>query len=302
MLNNEIRSLSDPVRVKNSAWYFKTGPGQYGEGDKFLGITTPQMRVLSHKYRDLPLPENAALITSKYHEERSVAVQILVSQYPKCPKEIFDFYLAHTKYINNWDLVDISAPKIVGDYEFSHPSDLLAKLAHSPGLWERRIAIISTLYFLIHGKNQPTFEISKILLNDKQDLIHKAVGWMLRESAKRIDQQAVEDFLKENYSRLPRTTLRYAIERFPEKKRKQYLSGNLKPPSILTASTPRIGEQNPVYLRANEMRLAIPFNSVYVIYIYPCCHSSEPLFVYLKRLNYLRLFNINQHAVFFILE
>lgn len=224
-LQKELQTQANPNKAKSYAWFFKTGPGQYGAGDKFLGLTTPQMRVLSKKYQDLPLTEVSKLIKSEFHEERSIAIQILVLQYPRIPKQIFDFYLSHTKFINNWDLVDISAPKIIGHYLFDKDISVLKSLSLSNSLWERRIAIVSTLYFLTHGKNQPTFKISKLLLKDKQDLIHKAIGWMLRESAKRIDQSAVEDFLQKNYSALPRTTLRYAIERFPETKRKSYLTG-----------------------------------------------------------------------------
>lgn len=227
-VQKEIRALADPAKAKNSTWFFKTGPGQYGEGDKFLGLSTPQMQLISKKYKNLSLTEIDKLIASVYHEERSVAVQILVSQYPNNSKEIFNFYLSHTQFINNWDLVDISAPKIVGDYLYNFENQdisLLKKLAVSSSLWERRIAIISTLAFLYQCKSSPTFQISEILLKDKHDLIHKAVGWMLRESAKRVSQEDVENFLQKHYSQLPRTTLRYAIERFSGPKRKQYLIG-----------------------------------------------------------------------------
>lgn len=223
-VQKETRSLAVPKRAKTSAWFFKTGPGQYGEGDKFLGLTTPQMRVISKKYKDLPLSEVQELIKSSFHEERSIAIQILVLQYPKNPKAIYDFYLKNTRYINNWDLVDISAPKIVGEYLLNKSPSILFNLAESKNLWKRRIAIISTFAFIYRGQSDLTQKISKILLNDKHDLIHKAVGWMLREVGKRCSEQSLTDFLNLYCLRMPRTMLRYAIERLPEKKRKYYLN------------------------------------------------------------------------------
>jgi 3-methyladenine DNA glycosylase AlkD len=224
-LIKETRKLADPERAKNFAWFFKTGPGQYGEGDKFLGLNTPQMRQISGKYKNLPLPDVQKLIRSPYHEQRSIAIQILVHQFPQNPQKIYNFYLKNTKYINNWDLVDISAPKIVGAYLTDKPRDILYQLAESNSLWERRIAIISCLYFIVKN-NDPvdTLKISQILLADKHDLIHKAVGWMLREVGKRCGQKYLIDFLDQNLRLLPRTTLRYAIERFPEPLRRHYLA------------------------------------------------------------------------------
>ncbi|KKT58841.1 MAG: alkylation repair enzyme protein [Candidatus Amesbacteria bacterium GW2011_GWB1_47_19] len=205
-------------------WFFKTGPGQYGEGDKFLGLNTPQMRGISKKYRDLPLKEVQQLIKSPYHEERSIAIQISVYQFPKNPEQIYNFYLENTEYINNWDLVDISAPKIVGVYLSDKPRDILYQLTKSDNLWERRIAIISCMYFIVK-QNDPAdaLKISQILLSDKHDLIHKAVGWMLREVGKRCSQKTLTDFLDEYGKVIPRTSLRYAIERFPEPLRRRYL-------------------------------------------------------------------------------
>jgi len=223
-IQKEIRKLADPKRAKTSAWFFKTGPGEYGEGDKFLGLNTPQTRSISKIYKDLPLSDIQELIKSPYHEERSIAIQILVYQFPKNPKLICDFYLKNTKYINNWDLVDISAPKIVGEYLLDKPRDILFKLVKSDCLWERRIAIISTFAPIYIGDPKPTLQISKLLLKDKHDLIHKAVGWMLREVGKRCGEKYLIGFLDENVNIMPRTTLRYAIERFPETKRKYYLS------------------------------------------------------------------------------
>jgi len=222
-LQKETRQLKNPKRVKTSAWFFKTGPGEYGEGDKFLGLNTPQTRSISKKYKELPLPDIQELIKSPYHEERSVAIQILVLQYPINPKVIYDFYLKNTNYINNWDLVDISAPKIVGEYLMDKPRDILFKLVKSESLWERRIAIISTFTFIYQKDPKLTLQISKLLLKDKHDLIHKAVGWMLREVGKRCGQKYLTDFLDENINIMPRTALRYAIERFPEEKRLKYL-------------------------------------------------------------------------------
>jgi 3-methyladenine DNA glycosylase AlkD len=222
-IQKEIRGLADAERAKNSTWFFKTGKGEYGEGDKFLGLNTPQMRSLSKKYKDLPLSEVQKLISSPYHEERSIAIQILVLQYPKNPKNIYDFYLKNTEFINNWDLVDISAPNIVGNYLLDKPRDILDKLAFSDSLWERRIAIISTFSFIRAGQPKDTFRIAKTLLSDKHDLIHKAVGWMLREVGKRCGEKQLTDFLDANIKNMPRTALRYSIEKFPEEKRQHYL-------------------------------------------------------------------------------
>lgn len=222
-LQKETRVLADPKKAKTSAWFFKTGPGEYGEGDKFLGLNTPQMRTISRKYKDLPLPDIQKLIKSPYHEERSIAIQILVLQYPKNQKVIYDFYLKNTEFINNWDLVDISAPKIVGEYLLDNPRDILFKLVTSKNLWDRRIAIISTFAFIYKKDPKLTLQISKLLLKDKHDLIHKAVGWMLREIGKRCGEKHLTGFLDENVRIMPRTTLRYAIERFTEKKRLKYL-------------------------------------------------------------------------------
>lgn len=223
-LQKEIRGLANPKHAENSVWFFKTGPGQYGEGDKFLGINTPQMRTLSKKYKDLPLSEVQELIKSPYHEERSIAIQILVLQYPRSSKKIYDFYIKNTKHINNWDLVDISAPYIVGNYLLDKPRDILDKLALSVSLWERRIAIISTFTFIRGGQPKDTLRIARTLLADRHDLIHKAVGWMLREVGKRCGEKYLTDFLDSNIKSMPRTALRYSIEKFPEKQRKYYLS------------------------------------------------------------------------------
>ena len=230
MLNSlikEVRSLANPKRAKVFSWFFKTGPGQYGYGDKFLGLNTPQMRSISKKFKQLSLSDVQKLIKSQFHEERSIAIQILVYQFPENPKRIYDFYLKNTKYVNNWDLVDISAPKIVGAYLRDRSPAILLKLAKSENIWERRIAIISTFAFIYDRRPEITLKISKLLLNDKHDLIHKAVGWMLREVGKRCDQKYLVDFLRSNYKQIPRTTLRYAIERFPKPTRQRYLKGDI---------------------------------------------------------------------------
>lgn len=222
-LKHDVRRLANPQKAKILARFFKTGPGQYGEGDIFLGLMVPQSRLISKKYQDLPLSDIQKLLNSKIHEERTIALAILVHQYPQNPKQIYNFYLTNTKDINNWDLVDISAPKIVGEYLLDKPIDILFKLAKSKNLWERRIAIISTFAFIAKGNPQPTLKMSKMLLKDKEDLIHKAVGWALREVGKRCGKKVLTDFLGSHLKLLPRTSLRYAIEKFPPQLRLRYL-------------------------------------------------------------------------------
>ncbi len=232
----DLKKIATKKKAEASAWFFKTGKGEYGHGDIFLGVTVPEQRSLARKYSDLPLLEIKKLLESKYHECRLTALLILVNKYEKVDEDekqkIVKFYLSHTKNVNNWDLVDSSAPYILGDYLLSShleaelPSRrILYKLAKSKNLWERRIAIISTMAFIKVGQFDDTLKISEILLSDKHDLIHKAVGWMLREVGKK-SQHALEKFLKKHKKLLPRTTLRYAIERFPEKLRKDYLKSS----------------------------------------------------------------------------
>ena len=210
------------------AWFFKTGKGQYGEGDKFIGITVPAQRKIAVRYRKLPLAEIARLLESRIHEHRFTALEILVLQYEAgeaaARQAIFDFYLEHTARINNWDLVDTSAPYIVGEHLASRPRKILYRLAKSSNLWERRIAVVATLMFIRAGDLEDTFAIARLLLGDGHDLIQKAIGWMLRETGKR-SKQALLDFLQTNYSRMPRTSLRYAIERFPQAERNRILKG-----------------------------------------------------------------------------
>jgi len=228
-LLQEIEKLANPTKAKNHYRFFKTGKGEYGEGDKFYGLTVPEQRTLSKKYKNLSLEELQKLINSPWHEHRSLALMILTLQYPKADengkKLICDFYLENAKRINNWDLVDISAPKIPGDYLFDKDKSILYKFAKSNNLWEKRISIMSTFGFLRRGKYEDTLAIAEILLHDKHDLIHKAVGWMLREIGKR-DQAIEEKFLIKYYKIMPRTMLRYAIEKFEEKKRRWYLESS----------------------------------------------------------------------------
>ena len=221
-LHLELREASNPEKAKILQRFFKTGPGQYGEGDIFLGLVAQQSHALAKKYKDLKLKDLQTLLNSKIHEHRSIALEILVKTYKKNPEEIYKFYLSNTKYINNWDLVDLSAHKIVGIYLENKPRDILYKLARSQNLWEKRIAIISTFHFIRQNDFQDALNISEILLQDKHDLIHKAVGWMLREVGKR-NQPTLEKFLKKHYKKMPRTMLRYSIERFEEPLRQSYL-------------------------------------------------------------------------------
>lgn len=224
---SDLNSLADPERAKLLQRFFKTGKGEYGEGDIFLGIQVPVSRKVANKYLSLPLKEIQKLLNSKIHEHRLVALLIIVEKFKKADekekKQIFNLYLKNTKKINNWDLVDLSAPNIVGSYLIDKDKSILYKLARSKNLWERRIAIISTFAFIRKNEFTDSLNIAKLLLQDKHDLIHKAVGWMLREIGKR--NQAVEEkFLKKYYKKMPRTMLRYAIEKFPKNKRKFYMS------------------------------------------------------------------------------
>ena len=226
-LKKELKKLADLKQAEVLQRFFKTGKGEYGEGDIFLGVKVPEQRKVVSKFEDLSLKDLEELLNSKIHEYRMSALFILIKQYERADKKkrvrIFNFYLKNTKNINNWDLVDISAPKVVGDYLLNKPRSVLYKLAKSNNLWERRIAIISTFTFIRNNEFRDTLKIAEILLNDKHDLIHKAVGWMLREVGKR-DQKIEEEFLKKHYLKMPRVMLRYAIERFEEKKRRFYLS------------------------------------------------------------------------------
>lgn len=225
----DLKAIGNTDIAEHSRRFFKTGPGEYAEGDQFLGIRVPEIRKLAGRFKQLPLKETENLLHSEYHEARLCALVILVNRFKKENEQmreaIYQLYLNNTRFINNWDLVDTSAEHIVGAYLLNREKDrtLLPNLAESDNLWERRIAIMSTFHFIKHGDFEYTLILSEKLLNDKHDLIHKAVGWMLREIGKR-DLKKEEQFLQEHISNMPRTTLRYAIEKFPEPKRKKYLA------------------------------------------------------------------------------
>ncbi len=226
-LRNELKAAANPKKAKVLQGFFKTGRGQYGEGDIFLGITVPRSRGIAMAYASLPLHDVKGLLRSKIHEERLVGLLILVHRYQKggdsAKRRIVDFYLENRRRVNNWDLVDLTADKILGHYFFDKDKTMLYRFATSPHLWERRIAIISTFYFIKNNHFDEALKISKMLLNDRQDLIHKAVGWMLREIGKK-DQSIEEKFLRQHHKTMPRTMLRYAIERFDGRKKKHYMA------------------------------------------------------------------------------
>jgi len=222
-----VRAVATPERATGSLRYFKTGPGEYGEGDKFLGVGAPDLRRLAREFQAMPLRDVRTLLTSEWHEERTLALLILVRQYERGDQPvraaIYDAYLRSTRHINNWDLVDCSAAQIVGAHLADRSRAPLRHLAKSSSLWERRVAIIATMHFIRRGEFDETLHIAEMLLADRQDLIHKAAGWMLREVGSR--NQAVEQkFLDRHVAAMPRTMLRYAIEKFPEPLRRRYLS------------------------------------------------------------------------------
>ena len=221
----ELKKHANPAKAIFLKGFFKTGPGQYAEGDVMLGITVPVQRQIAKQFSALPIDEVEKLLESPTHEHRLTGFLILVQAYKTAPKTIERFYLSHLKSANNWDLVDLSAPNILGTHLVANPSErkVLYKLARSKNLWERRVAMVATYSLIRNGEFTDTVEIAKILLDDTHDLIHKAVGWMLREVGKKSDG-TLRDFLDTHVSRMPRTALRYAIERMPEKDRKRYLA------------------------------------------------------------------------------
>lgn len=227
-----LRKLANPKAAQVLAGFFKTGPGQYGSGDKFLGIKVPATRAVAKEFIDLPLSQIRILLRSEWHEERLMALVLLVNQFAKGGEEqrktIYEFYLQHTRYVNNWDLVDMSAPGIVGRYLMDHNRAILKKLAVSKLLWERRIAIVSTQYLIRRDQHADTLALSQVLLKDSEDLMHKAVGWMLREVGKR-DRATLVEFLNEHRLKMPRTALRYAIEHFSPTERARFLGPKLGP-------------------------------------------------------------------------
>ena len=225
-IKQEIKQLADPVRAKHSQGFFKTGKGEYGEGDVFLGLTMPQIRVIAKKhFKEISLGDVQKLVENQYHEFRMCGLVILTYKYEKFEEErqeIYDFFLKNTKYINNWDLVDVTIPKTVGYYLIDKDRSILYKLVRSSDLWERRIAVLATFPFIRNNDFKDCIVLSEILLKDKHDLIHKAVGWMLREIGKR-DETVLTKFLDKHVKEMPRTMLRYSIERLEESKRKEYL-------------------------------------------------------------------------------
>ena len=225
-----LRALGDAEDAVFLQRFFKTGPGEYGEGDRFLGIRVPPLRALVREFQHLPLAGVLELLRSEWHEERLFALLLMVRQYQTGDAEartaIYDAYLANTRFIDNWDLVDSSAEHVVGAQLDDRDRSVLDALARSESVWERRIAIIATFHFIRRGELADTFRIAEALLGDRHDLIHKAVGWMLREAGKR-DQAAEEEFLRKHHRSMPRTVLRYAIERFPEPLRRRYLAGEV---------------------------------------------------------------------------
>jgi 3-methyladenine DNA glycosylase AlkD len=229
-IQKRLKKLGNKERAAISQRFFKTGPGEYGEGDVFIGIRVPVLRALVKEYTDISVAQILILLRSHIHEERLLALLLLVDSFSQGDEaartSIFELYLKHTEFINNWDLVDSSAEHIVGAFLMDKSKAVLYRLAESANLWERRIAIMSTFHFVKHHEFSETLKIAKILLFDRQDLIHKATGWMLREIGKR-HLKTEERFLKGHYKKMPRTMLRYAIEKFPEQKRQRYLKGRM---------------------------------------------------------------------------
>lgn len=229
-ISNALKELANPATAEQSRRFFKTGKGEYGEKDIFLGIRVPVLRKQARKYKDVSLEEIKKLLMSPLHEERLCALFVLIAKFcqgnPEERKTVFDLYLTHTQYVNNWDLVDSSAHHIVGAYLEEKNKRPIYKLAHSDDLWERRIAMLATFHLIKKNEYDDALKVAKILRDDQEDLIHKAVGWMLREIGKR-DVSVEKAFLKKHYKKMPRTMLRYAIEKFPETSRKQYLQGKI---------------------------------------------------------------------------
>jgi 3-methyladenine DNA glycosylase AlkD len=226
-IKTELMQLSDPSHAKKLQGFFKTGKGEYGEGDIFIGVRVPDQRRTAKKYWNIPLTDVLVLLKSGIHEHRLTALFILTQQFNKgdegLRQQIVDIYLSNTAYVNNWDLVDSSAHKILGAWLVDKDRDVLYGLAESENLWDRRISIISTFAFVNYGDMVDAVALAGLLVNDGHDLIHKASGWVLREVGKK-DQSLLEEFLLEHYRTMPRTMLRYAIERLPEKRRKFYMN------------------------------------------------------------------------------
>lgn len=231
LVQSRMRELENPEDAAFLQRFFKTGPGEYAEGDKFLGIRVPVTRKLAKEFKGLPITQCAKLLKSEWHEERLLSLIMLIGHFrkgdDKVREKIYHLYLRNTRYINNWDLIDVTAEHIVGAYLLDKDRSPLYTLARDKNLWKKRIAILSTFHFIRENDFENTLEISEILLQDNHDLIHKAVGWLLREVGNR-DMATEEKFLKKHYKVMPRTMLRYAIEKFPETKRQRYLRGEVK--------------------------------------------------------------------------
>jgi 3-methyladenine DNA glycosylase AlkD len=228
-VQRRLKKLGNPEHAAISQRFFKTGPGEYGEGDIFIGIRVPVLRKLASEFKDLPVNEIEILLRSPIHEERLLAILLFVRIFKNGDddqkKNVYDLYLKSTAFINNWDLVDVSAEHVLGAYLIDKNKRPLYRLAKSKNLWERRIAIMATFHFVKHHEFSETIKICSMLISDRHDLIHKACGWMLREIGKR-DLKTEETFLKEHYKKMPRTMLRYAIEKFSEEKRQRYLKAS----------------------------------------------------------------------------
>jgi 3-methyladenine DNA glycosylase AlkD len=224
----ELADVADPERAKGLARFFKTGPGDYGAGDVFIGVRVPDERAVARKFRGLSLGEVERLLHSRIHEERQTALLILVDRYErgdaKAKAACVRFYVDNLRWVNNWDLVDSTAHRILGDHLLTGDRRRLVRLAGSSVLWERRVAMVATYAFILAGDPRPTFEIARLLLSDEHDLIHKAAGWMLREVGKRVGERELRAFLEEHATEMPRTALRYAIERFTPGERKAWLA------------------------------------------------------------------------------
>lgn len=226
----QLSAYATPQQAKILSSFFKTGPGQYGENDVFIGVKVPQIRHVAKQTADISLEDIMPLLRSAIHEERFLALLLLIRKFEQAStsrqETVINTYLSHTDYVNNWDLVDLSAPKLLGKFLLNKKKDKLYSLAQSASLWERRIAIVSTFAFIRENQLLDTFSLSDLLMQDTEDLMHKATGWMLREAGKR-DPAALETYLLPRYPKMPRTMLRYAIERMPEKRRRQYLAGSI---------------------------------------------------------------------------
>jgi 3-methyladenine DNA glycosylase AlkD len=226
VLRSRLRQFSSPVHARNLSWFFKTAPGEYGAGDRFIGIRVPVLRKLAREFRSLPLSTTVELLQSPIHEERLLALVILTDAYERAGESgrvaIYRLYLKNLLRVNNWDLIDCSAPRIVGPHLDKRPRKILFRLGRSKNLWRRRVAVLATFYFIRLDDFADALRLAELLLDDEHDLMHKAVGWMLREIGKR-DVAVLKRFLDLHAAQMPRTMLRYAIEKFPERERKRYL-------------------------------------------------------------------------------